>query len=166
MRKLSPFKVLLVAVVVVIVFIAGQHMDFLIGTFWHISHSSKVEYGNVKINVPLGWFPLEREGSLALNKYPKDGTVVLFTNETKHFRRDPKEAVESIGHIFDEAKKVSISGNEGLRITSHVEGGATPYLVFVTLPAQGLTVTYHGSSQGIAAFDSILKGLSFVEKRE
>lgn len=155
--------VLLAAAIIVIVVVAGQTMDSLIGSVWHLTHSSELQYGNARINVPLGWFPLMRKGSLAMVKYPKDGSVITFTNETRHISHDPKEAMESIGRIFHSADKIVLEGSEGIKITTQLQEDTKPYSILITIPSQNLTISYLGPQENIGSFNKILEGLTFVK---
>lgn len=154
---------ILIAAFISIVYVAGENMDFLIGSFWHLTHSSELQYGNARINVPLGWFPLMRKGSLAMVRYPKDGTVITFTSETTEISRDAKEAMESIGRIFHSTDKIVLKGSEGITITSQLQEDTKPYSILITIPSQNLTVSYLGPQENIGSFNKILEGLTFVK---
>lgn len=161
--KKRVFWVVLAAAIIVIAVVAGQNMDTLIGSVWHLTHSSELQYGNARINVPVGWFPLMRKASLAMVKYPKDGSVITFTNETRHIRLDPKEAMESIGRIFHSVDKIVLKGGEGIKITSQLQEDTKPYSILITIPSQNLTISYLGPQKNIGSFDKILEGLTFVK---
>lgn len=160
-RRLIP--ILVGALIIIVALVVGQNIDFLIGSFWHLTHSSELQYGNARINVPLGWFPLMRKGSLAMVRYPKDGTVITFTSETTEISRDAKEAMESIGRIFHSTDKIVLKGSEGITITSQLQEDTKPYSILITIPSQNLTISYLGPQENIGSFNKILEGLTFVK---
>ena len=143
--------------------VAALYMEATIGILWHLTHSPEVKIGNAKVYVPRGWSPIKRDGNYSLGRYPKDHTktIVTLTNETKAYQRDPKAAVESIGRTFEAVEKVLIGGSQGQRITSYVEEDDRPYVVTITIPSQNLVIGYHGTKEGIPAFDSFVEGISF-----
>jgi len=148
-----------------ILILGALNFKTLIGFFWHLTHSSKVQYGNTQIHVAKGWFPWKRGGYIILYNYPgtKRNPIILLDRDPMDLKQhSPKERVERTGRIFDTAERTLLDGIESVRITSHSLEGPKPYLILVIVPSKNLTITYQGTKGDIKVFDSFLKGVTFI----
>jgi len=162
-RKPSRLELILSSFIVVIGILAFINMDFIIGSFWHATHSSQVLFKPVKVKVPFGWLPIEKKASLSLVKYPKDGSVITVTKERVEIARDPKEAIESIGWTFMDAEDYFVDDTKGIRITSRLPGGE--YDIGILLPERELSISYLGPEKNIPAFDDIVAEITFIKSQ-
>lgn len=161
----SKRRVIRIAGLIVLVMMAilvVRNMGFLIGSLWHLTHSSEVRYHNVKIKIPLGWLPKSRQGSLGLYKYSnEDGSLIILTSERVEIKRDPKEAVESIGRSFKSTEDYLIDGKKALRVTSVLPDGR--YAINIIVFEQNLSISYYGPQHNIVDFNRIMEGVTITE---
>ena len=145
--------------------VCARNLDTILGVFWHLTHSSELQYRNVQIRVERGWLPLHIEEYLSLGRYPRTETSPTITLDRRPVNvvRDFKERAGKVGRVFDGVQEVIVDGVEGIRVTTHRPNDATPYLVLIDFPSRDLSIAYQGTKEDIVVFDSFLTKVKFIE---
>lgn len=135
-----------------------------VGMFWHLTHKSRINYEDIELTVPFGWFVEQTEKSLFIEKYHffrADGSdsIQIMKGFTKKGLETSKKVAEGLGY-YPRESKVFIGDKEAILVIW--EGSEkSVYIEEIFIPSQYVLIAYWGLKKDADHFRKFLSTITF-----